>query len=219
MKEQPFTLPSLRPDQTCLEVAEVSFLANGPYSFSLLADDCLGLSGSSGVGKTQFLPAIADLIPHTGTVRLHGVSSEDVPAPQWRCMIGMVPADPRRWHDLVGPHFAQGTESDAFVSTLTRLGFGTEVLGWQVSRLSTGERQRLALVRALVLKPDVLLLDEPSSGLDSFHAGLLEAVIAEVRSTRNTAVVWVSHDLEQLERVATRVMKVEQHRLLSLELA
>lgn len=218
MKEQLFSSASLRYDRPCLEISEVTFLANGPYSFSLASGECLGLSGRSGVGKSQLLRAIADLIPHSGTVSLHGVRLEEISAPQWRRMVCLVPADPCWWYDLVGDHFKKESASSYFHTTLTRLGFGADVLGWEVSRLSTGERQRLALVRALVLEPMVLLLDEPTSGLDSHHAGKLEELIAELRSLRKTAIIWVSHDLDQLKRVATSVLKVEQQILTSLTL-
>lgn len=210
MKEQPFSSVSFRSDRPCLDVAQLAFLTNGPYSFSLGAGECLGLSGQSGIGKTQLLRAIADLIPHSGSVSLYGVSSDTIPAPQWRSMVGMVPADPCWWYDQVGPHFNREATSKLFSSTLERLGFGPETLGWEVSRLSTGERQRLALVRALVLEPTVLLLDEPTSGLDSYYAGQLESLIKEIRHDRKIAVVWVSHDLMQLARVSTRIVKVER---------
>lgn len=219
MKERPFSSASLQLDQPCLEVAGLSFLANGPYGFTLGAGECLGLSGRSGIGKTQLLRAIADLIVHAGTVRLHGRKAEDVPAPQWRRLVGLVPADPCWWYDKVGLHFNGLEDRDSFLSILERLGFGREVLGWEVSRLSTGERQRLALVRALVLEPLVLLLDEPTSGLDSYHVGQLEMLVEEERSKRKAAVVWVSHDVEQLRRVSTLVMQVEQHNLLELPTA
>ncbi len=218
MKEQPFSSSSLKHDRSSLEVAGVLFLENGPYSFSLKAGECLGLSGRSGVGKTQLLRAIADLIPFTGTVCLHGVSSLDIPAPQWRRRVGMVPADPCWWYDIVGMHFPACQNSCFIESTLAELGFGKDALEWQVSRLSTGEKQRLALLRGLVLKPAVLLLDEPTSGLDSFYTTKVENLISSLQESADTTVVWVSHDREQLQRVSTRRLRVEKSELLPVEL-
>ncbi|MFV0438632.1 MAG: ATP-binding cassette domain-containing protein [Desulfopila sp.] len=97
---------------------------------------------------------------------------------------------------------------------LGRLGFAEDVLGWQVSRLSSGERQRLAFVRALLPRPKVLLLDEPSSALDEVCTGLLETLVGEMRHSRQLTVLWVSHDQAQLARVADRIFTVEAHRLL-----
>jgi ABC-type multidrug transport system ATPase subunit len=219
MKEQHFSSSSLKLDRNSLEVAGVSFLENGPYSFSLKGGECLGLSGRSGVGKTQLLRAIADLVPFEGTIRLHGVLSEDIPAPQWRRLIGMVPADPCWWYDLVGLHFSACQTTGFLESTLEEFGFGKDALTWQVSRLSTGEKQRLALIRALILRPDVLLVDEPTAGLDSYYTNKVETLIATLRKSAGIIVVWVSHDQEQLKRVSTRILRVEKSELLPFELS
>ncbi len=216
MKEQHFSSVSLPCDGVSLNISDVSFLSNGPYNVSVAAGECLGLTGQSGIGKSQFLRAIADLIPHSGVISLDGIRSDKIPAPQWRQMVGLVPADPCWWYDLVGQHFTKQTDSDFFHGTCTRLGFDRSVLGWETSRLSTGERQRLALLRALVLEPKVLLLDEPTSGLDSHYVDQVETLIAEQQQTRNVVVVLVSHDRQQLERVATTVLKVEQLKLSAL---
>lgn len=211
MQARPFSSVSPRPEAPCLEVADVTFLANGPYTFTLGAGECVGLRGRSGIGKTQLLRAIADLIPHGGSVRLHGVTSESVPAPQWRRMVGLVPADSGWWHDRVGDHFLVEKPEERLRPVLARLGFDLDVLTWEVSRLSMGERQRLALVRALLVEPQVVLLDEPSSALDDYYTRQMEMLIEELRRTRGLGVVWVGHDPEQLRRVTDRIFTVEQH--------
>jgi len=214
MQEQPSLSVSLRSDFPLLEVAQVRFLTKGPYSFSLAAGECVGLSGRSGVGKTQLLRAMADLIPCTGSVALNGIDAQKIQAPRWRQMVGMVPADPQWWFDLVGEHFPKNERLEALLPNLERLGFAKDVLNWEVSRLSTGERQRLALVRALVPEPEVLLLDEPSSALDALHTQSLEKLLAELRQGKGLGVVWVSHDPDQLKRVASRIFTVKEHGLL-----
>jgi ABC-type iron transport system FetAB ATPase subunit len=85
-------------------------------------------------------------------------------------------------------------------------GFEADVLQWQVSRLSTGEKQRLALVRALIRKPAVLLLDETGSGLDQKNSLLLEQRIRLYQSEHQAPILWVSHAREQVERVGDRSM-------------
>ena len=84
-----------------------------------------------------------------------------------------------------------------------RLGMPMTCGDWDVDRLSTGERQRLALVRALDIAPRVLLLDEPTSGLDGDAVAAVENVIAE-QCQDDVCVVWVTHDKAQARRVATR---------------
>jgi len=81
-------------------------------------------------------------------------------------------------------------------------------MDWQISRLSTGERQRLSLIRTLITRPAVLLLDEPTSSLDKTMAHVVEEMIVDICSSNETVCLWVSHDMEQLYRVSSRVFRV-----------
>ena len=77
-----------------------------------------------------------------------------------------------------------------------------------VSRLSSGEKQRLDLMRLLSNRPRVLLLDEPTANLDPENTRRVEVVITEYRRSHDAAVIWVSHDEEQVRRVANRYYEV-----------
>ncbi|MEQ5815985.1 ATP-binding cassette domain-containing protein [Marinobacter sp. NFXS11] len=156
------------------------------------------LSGPSGSGKSRLLRAVADLEPHGGTVSVADTCQEDLPAHQWRSRVVMVPADSQWWFDDVGGHFPD----DAKTKLPSALGFPPEVMGWSVSRLSSGERQRLALWRALVLEPEVLLLDEPTANLDNDSTEAIEIWLLEEIRRRQIAVLWVAHDPAQIQRVA-----------------
>ena len=156
------------------------------------------LSGPSGSGKSRLLRAVADLEPHGGTVSVADTCQEDLPAHQWRSRVVMVPADSQWWFDEVGGHFPDHVKADL----PSALGFPPEVLEWSVSRLSSGERQRLALWRALLLEPEVLLLDEPTANLDNDSAEAIETWLLEEIRRRQTAVLWVAHDVGQIHRVA-----------------
>ncbi|MBC8206523.1 MAG: ATP-binding cassette domain-containing protein [Kiritimatiellales bacterium] len=91
---------------------------------------------------------------------------------------------------------------------LEKLGFQRDVLEWRVDRLSTGEKQRLALFRLLLNEPKVLLLDEPTAALDASNVWKVEEVIAEYRKSTGAAVVWVSHNPEQIARAADRHLQL-----------
>jgi ABC-type iron transport system FetAB ATPase subunit len=96
---------------------------------------------------------------------------------------------------------------------LDRLGFAPDVLGWSVTRLSTGERQRLALVRLLAQTPEALLLDEATANLDPSNGARVEAVVETYRRAQGAAVLWVSHDPEQRRRIGGRSLVIRNERL------
>src|SRR5712671_959730 len=176
-----------------------------PASFSLSAGEALAVRGPSGAGKTLLLRAVADLDPNEGLVTFGGRDRSTIAGPEWRRLVGYVPAEPGWWADTVGAHFGEWTAALALVRDL---GFPQETKAWPIARLSTGERLRLALVRALMTRPKVLLLDEPTAALDVASVAAVEALInARVRA--GLAVLWVTHDAEQGKRVAHRLLVVE----------
>jgi len=151
-----------------------------PASFSLSAGECIAIRGPSGGGKTLLLRAIADLDPNEGAVCLEGRDRTTMPGPQWRSQVGYLPAEPGWWTDTVGEHFSDWPAATCIIRDL---GFPDNAKDWPITRLSTGERRRLALVRALIVRPKVLLLDEPTAALDSASVGSVESLIgARVRA-------------------------------------
>ena len=190
-----------------LAVDGVMTVCGGPFSFEVAAGECVALSGPSGCGKTLLLRALADLDPAEGCVSLDGTERMEMSAPAWRRQVGWLSAEAVWWAETVGQHFStlgKGGEDPAPV--LGKLGFEEDVLDWRIERMSTGEKQRLALFRLLLNGPKVLLLDEPTAALDPENVGLVESVISGYRSDAGAAVVWVSHHPEQVARVADRRM-------------
>jgi phosphate-transporting ATPase len=110
-------------------------------------------------------------------------------------------AEPGWWSDTVQEHF---TSWDNALPLVARLGLPDDCGPWSIQRLSTGERQRLGLARALMLRSRVLLLDEPTSALDPASAAAVEALIAE-RTSDGTSVLWSTHDDAQARRVGSRI--------------
>ena len=184
-------------------------------SFELKDGECIALQGPSGVGKSLLLRSIADLDPNEGTVKLDGTLRETVPAPLWRKQVTYLAPEPGWWADTVQEHFSGWEHAIALVR---RLGLPPTCGSWPIQRLSTGERQRLGLARALMLRSRVLLLDEPTSALDATSTAIVESIVTE-RISGGTGVIWSTHDRAQARRVGSRLFvmvgggRIEEHQL------
>lgn len=171
------------------------------------------LSGASGSGKSRLLRAVADLDQHAGEVWLGEQAQSLTPGHAWRRQVMLVPAESHWWEEMVGQHFAKRPADEE----LKALSFTTDTLEWQVSRLSTGEKQRLSLLRALSLEPRALLLDEPTANLDDATSERVEAWLVERIRSRGWPTLWVAHDRKQIARVASRHWRIASDRLEELE--
>jgi ABC-type iron transport system FetAB ATPase subunit len=187
-----------------LDVVSLSRLSLGPVSLQVEAGECVSIAGRSGTGKTLLLRAIADLDPHEGEVFLDGASVASISPPQWRSQVGLLPAESAWWQVRVGDHFKEPNRE-----WLDDLGFTEEILAAPVERLSSGERQRLALLRLLANAPRVLLLDEPTANLDVLNVRRMETLITAYRQSTDAAVLWVTHDPMQATRISGRHFRIE----------
>jgi len=190
----PVTAPA-----SLLELDRLQRPAIGPVSLTLAAGECVCISGPSGTGKSQLLRAIADLDPHDGEVRLSGMPADSIAPPDWRHQVGLLPPESSWWLPRVADHFHAGA-----LLPLAEVGLADAILDQPVARLSSGEKQRLALLRLLANRPRVLLLDEPTANLDPENTRRVEALIAAYRESRGAAIIWVSHDRAQAARVCDR---------------
>jgi ABC-type multidrug transport system ATPase subunit len=162
------------------------------------AHECLAVEGPSGSGKTRLLRAIADLDAASGYVHLEGMERGELPGPEWRRRVRYASAEPAWWGAIARKHFSASAKLDRLLSALA---LSPDTLDRPIAELSTGERQRLGLVRAIVDEPQVLLLDEPTSALDAQGAALAEELI-KFQMLAGRIVILVSHDPAQIERLA-----------------
>lgn len=195
-------LPSEIGEPSFLSIRELRSPLRGPFTVDLAGGECTVLSGPSGSGKSLFLRMVADLDPCTGSVRLDGVDRADMDAPRWRRLVTYVAAESGWWEEAVGDHM-RDRDRDRASELFPDVGLNAELLDAPVARLSTGERQRAALVRAVVGNPRFLLLDEPTSALDPASTAAVEFLL-QVLVERGLGVVVVSHDAGQAGRIADR---------------
>ncbi|MEW8029823.1 MAG: ATP-binding cassette domain-containing protein [Candidatus Thiodiazotropha sp.] len=179
-----------------------------PIELHIPAGQCVTLSGPSGSGKSRLLRALADLDPHRGEAWLDELEMASFSGPAWRRQVGLLPAESAWWKDRVGDHFPQVDNA-----LLSHLELSPSAMQWEISRLSSGERQRLALARLLGNEPQVLLLDEPTANLDQKNIDRVERLIAEWRQQHRAAVLWVSHDPDQQTRVSEESWRITDGRL------
>ncbi len=196
-----------------LQVDDLHRPGLGPISFHIDDGECLALTGPSGAGKTLLLRALVDLDPNQGRVTAAGQCRANVQAPEWRRLVSYLPAESGWWMDRVGDHMP---DPAAARKMLTALGFTDPeaVLAWPVERLSSGERQRLALARGLLGAARVLLLDEPTSALDPENCALVEDLL-QARLDQGATVLLVSHDAAQVARLAGRSLRLELGKLVT----
>ncbi len=173
-------------------------------AFGVAAGECLALRGPSGAGKSLLLRALVDLDPNEGQVSLDGVERRSMSAAHWRQQLAYLPAESGWWASEVADHMR---DQEAARQLLPAVKLPSEALGWQVNRLSTGERQRLALVRALILDPQMVLLDEPTAALDPEAEAAVEDLLKGLLA-KGKGLLLVTHNQAQANRLASRSLVI-----------
>lgn len=189
-------------------------------SLAVMRGEVFGFLGPNGAGKTTTIRTLLDLLhPTSGRARLFGLDSRH-DSLAVRARLGNLPGefacDPRR----------TGREIVAFLAGLRGLrGLGRAAelaerfsadLDRPLGQLSRGNRQKVGLIQALFHEPELLILDEPTGGLDPLMQEEFHMVVAEERE-RGTTVFLSSHDLDEVERLCDRVAIIREGRLIDVE--
>ena len=194
-------------------------------SLTIEAGEIVGLLGPNGAGKSTLLAILATLLaPSSGVVRYGGRLAAEL-GPELRARLGLLAHDLHLYLELTAREnllfFARLyglAGADAVVdAALERAGLSTRANDI-VAGFSRGMRQRLALERALVHQPRLLLLDEPFTGLDD---GSTAALVARLKGLRNEGclVVLTTHDLDVAEGLLNRAAVLREGRLVALDAA
>jgi ABC-type multidrug transport system ATPase subunit len=177
--------------------------------------EAVGLIGPSGCGKSTLLNTVAGLIdPFGGAVTLDAKTPGELGWPAFRRRVCLVPQRPTVWDTSVATNLERpfafhavdkAFNADEAQKMLGSVGLGN-IMGTRAPILSEGERQRVCLVRALLIQPDFLLLDEPTSALDVESAACVESLLKSAMSERGMGVLLTTHDREYAKRFCTRVI-------------
>lgn len=178
---------------------------SGPFDLDLEPGRCVVLSGPSGIGKSLLLRLLVDLDPGEGEVSLGEVRRDALPASVWRRWVTYVAAESGWWEDSVAAHFA---DLDAVRLLMPQVNLDPALLNAQVAQLSSGERQRLALLRAIVQRPHFLLLDEPTAALDPASREQVERLLQRLKG-EGIGLLVVTHDGGQAQRLGDRQLRLD----------
>jgi ABC-2 type transport system ATP-binding protein len=193
-----------------------ALVAVDAVSFEVQPGEIVGVLGPNGAGKTTAVQlALRLLHPDSGDSRLFGLDPEDLAA---RRKVGYAPDAPLFPRALTGLRVLElhadllGVPRQRVATVVEQTGFG-EPAPRQVALYSRGQLQRLGLAQALLGEPDLLLLDEPTAGLDPAGVAKIRELLLAVRG-RGGSVLLNSHLLSEVERICDRVLFMKNGRLL-----
>ena len=210
-----------------IEVNELSrsygpLVAVDRVSFAVRPGEAVGLLGPNGAGKSTIMRVLTGYhYPHGGNARVCGIDVEDDPVGARR-RTGYLPEDAPAFADLTvgeylefacGVHRIVGLRARAARDRVVELASIGDVLDRPIAELSKGYRQRVALAHALVHEPEVVILDEPMSGLDPNQIVEFRTVVRELASER--AVLFSTHVLQEVEAVCDRVLILDHGRIVA----
>lgn len=177
--------------------------------------EVLALLGPTGAGKSTLLRLLAGVeIASSGRVEVGEPPLDAAKLPlHWRRRIAMVHQRPLLLNRDVRANVEYGLSLRGIPSSRKKADvdqlldrFGLTKFASQAARtLSGGQTQLVALARALIVEPDILLLDEPTANLDPAHVEIVETTLRSIQAERQVTVVWATHNLFQARRVANRV--------------
>ncbi|MFC4776957.1 ATP-binding cassette domain-containing protein [Paenibacillus sp. GCM10023252] len=173
----------------------------------------VALLGASGQGKSTLLRLIARLIPlDSGTISLHGKPMNEWRPNDWRRKVAYVAQQPVMLQGTVEANLRMASvlhgipyNEERAQSLIAAAGLGKLDLSKPASELSGGEKQRVALIRTLMLEPEVLLLDEVTSSLDPGSKTAVESCLNDWLKEHQASAIWITHDLEQARTVSEQV--------------
>jgi len=202
-----------------------SVTAVNDVSMSIRRGEIYGILGANGSGKSTLIRLVSTLLTlEAGRVEVlgHDIEREEMAVKR---LINRVSVDAAFFKKL-SPHEnlayaarlygldAKEARAEA-IRILARLGIGEKRLSRPVEQMSRGMQQKVAIARALLTSPTVLLLDEPTTGLDPRSKLDVQAFVEEVRDTHDATIVLTTHDLAEADRLCDRIALINDGRLVA----
>ncbi len=196
-------------------------------SFVVERGEIFGVLGPNGTGKSTLIRLMSTLLmPDTGRVRIFGLDVERDEA-QVKRLINRVSVEASFFKKLspmenlmygarlygVDPAYARRK----VVEILTRLGLENRSIGSSMEDMSRGMQQKVAIARAFLTAPVLLLLDEPTTGLDPHSKREVQAAVRELRDTHEATVVLTTHDMQEADELCDRIAIVDKGRIVALD--
>ena len=198
-------------------------------SFTIARGECVAVLGQNGSGKSTLVRVLSTLLfADGGTARVFGYDVER-DAKAVRLLVNRVSVEASFFKKMSAAENLQyasrfygmtpAKTREAIPEILGRVGFPVERRGEPMEALSRGMQQKVALARALLTSPVLLLLDEPTTGLDPRSKREVQAFIGEIRERHDATILLCTHDMVEAEVLADRVGILDRGRLLCLETA
>lgn len=169
-------------------------------SFKVMPRDVLVILGPNGAGKTTLLRAILGIIPHNGEVNWKTKNISYLPPQEFLKRENLPPFSIKDFFNF------KTNDTDRIQKMLTEVGLGADLLNHQFSSLSTGQFQRMLIAWALISDPDVLIFDEPTSGIDLGGEETIYTLLHKFWHMKQLTIILVTHDLNIVWEHANQVL-------------
>ena len=178
-------------------------------SFGIAEGDFLGIIGPNGAGKSTLFHCMLGLrTQYDGTIKFFGQDIRD--SRKYLSQVGFVPQKP-----VVDKNFpatirevlsmSQNSSDPKKVDEALQKVWMHELADRRIGDLSVGQQQRVFIAKALVNSPKILVLDEPVTGIDQYNQDLFFQILGELNTKEKISIIWASHDLDAVERLASKV--------------
>ncbi len=202
-----------------------SVVAVNDVSMAIRRGEIYGVLGANGSGKSTLIRLISTLLTiDAGRIEVlgHDVATDEMAVKR---LINRVSVDAAFFKKL-SPHENLAYAARLYgmepkqararsIAILARLGIGEKRLGRPLEQMSRGMQQKVAIARALLTSPTVLLLDEPTTGLDPRSKLDVQEFVEEVRDTHDATIVLTTHDLAEAERLCDRIALIDDGRVVA----